>query len=952
VTKAARLLGVHPNTIRAWSDQGRLRYYRINSRGDRRYRLNDLERFMSAGAAGPAEIAAPFAVPPGRGRPTSGVAPGVRRLPMRELVLAPPPFDLERHRLELSVLGDLARRAARERNLDTVLAEAVQVVHHDLGYLAVGVWQLRGRILVARSTAGPIRGGDLPAGNGVMGRALAGNEPALGSPRAGEVAMTSGAQGELAVPIPVGSTTWGALYLAVDEPGGPSERDVALARAIADLLASAVAAAHLAEEAAHELHRAEALARVVTDLGGRLDVNRLLAGLVDHAQVLFEADRAAVFLRRRDGHIEAEASRGLSPAYLAAVRDLPDGSLPSAAAAAGRPLAAVGYRDDPRGQSVRSAVVQEGFDTICSAPLLDGSVLVGLLDVYHDRPYAWSDEELETIAALAAQASVAIKTAQAYRQMEAWAAQLQSIQQLGARLNRLTDETEIALAIATELRQAIDYHNVRVYRIEGQDLRPLAVKGQLGEYVDQTPEQLRLRVGEGITGWVARHGLAQYLPDAARDPRAKTIPGTQEDLAESMLLAPMVFEDACLGVVVLSKLGLHQFAEDDLRLLVIYASFAAQAFAHADATARLRRQSDALERQLQSRRDLLGITESILTTLDPRAVLDQIADRLSALVGYDSISIEVYDRSTRTLRPLKATGVHGHDRLQELDAGERGLATWVIERNEPVLVLDQYDDDRVRHIEPAGRAHGSLIVVPLRGRDGVTGVLTVERLGEGNVYTDDEFELVKLFAAHVSIALQNAEVHRAVEIRAQTDDLTGLLNDGTFREWLARSVAGREAFSLLMLDLDDFKSVNDTLGHQAGDRFLREVANAVVRAGRDSDLVFRYGGDEFALILPRTDADGAHEVAGRVRAAIDGVGGPGSAWAAEAIEVSASIGVASYPADGSSPEEVLLAADRACFVAKRTGPGLIATAAEGLALAAEFTLSEPTPVDAPTIEVG
>ena len=212
--------------------------------------------------------------------------------------------------------------------------------------------------------------------------------------------------------------------------------------------------------------------------------------------------------------------------------------------------------------------------------------------------------------------------------MATWAAQLQSIQQLGARLNRLSSVTEIGLAIATELRQLIDYHNVRVYRLVGEELIPVAMQGQVGEYVDETPDQLRVAVGEGITGWVAEHRIAQNLGDAAADPRANTIPGTEDDLDESMLLAPMLFDDQVLGVLVLSKLGLHQFTDDDLRLLVIYASFAAQAMANADTTERLRDQSLALERQLRSQRELLQITESILTTLDPRAVLDSITDRL------------------------------------------------------------------------------------------------------------------------------------------------------------------------------------------------------------------------------------------------------------------------------------------------------------------------------------
>src|SRR5207245_1334618 len=215
-------------------------------------------------------------------------------------------------------------------------------------------------------------------------------------------------------------------------------------------LGSAVAGARRVDEVAHQLHRAEALQRVAADIGHRLDLEQVSAGIVDHATVLFGADRVGLFLRSPDGNFVPEASRGLSPSFLLAVRDFPAPSLPSEAVIARRPLAASRYRDDPRSGAARAAVVQEGFDTICSAPLFDEESLLGLLNIYHDRPHVWSDEELETIAAFAVQASVAIKTAQDYAQMATWAAQLQSIQQLGARLNRLTSVREIGTAIATE----------------------------------------------------------------------------------------------------------------------------------------------------------------------------------------------------------------------------------------------------------------------------------------------------------------------------------------------------------------------------------------------------------------------------------------------------------------------------------------------------------------------
>jgi diguanylate cyclase (GGDEF)-like protein/excisionase family DNA binding protein len=952
VTKAARLLGVHPNTVRAWSDAGRLRYYRINPRGDRRYRVGDLQRFLTAAEIGSSEPAstAPLVARRIAERPLLEIVSpaAVHDTPAAEPDTASVMADRE---ADLGLMVELGRVAGTAAGGDVALADALRIIRAHGAFAAVAAFELRGERLVPRATtSSSLHLVELPRHFGALGDALDGAQ--RGDPRpvvaAPTVRVLGAEQREIAIAVPGRHGPWGVLVIAGHPEGDPEIVDDSLAVSISRSVGVVAAAGRTADEVAHQLHRADALRRVAADIGSRLDLDQILSGLVDHAMVLFGGDRAAVFLRRADGRTVAEVSRGLSPGYLQSVREFPARSLPALAVVARRPMFARAYRSDPRGGDVRAAVVQEGYDTICTAPLLDGPESLGLLNVYHDTPHDWTDHELDTMAALADQASVAIKNAQNYEKMATWAAQLQSIQQLGVRLSRLTSVREIGLAIATELRQLIDYHNVRVYRLVGEDLMPVAMQGQVGEYVDETPEQLQVKFGEGITGWVAEHRLAQNLPDAGNDPRANTIPGTEDDLDESMLLAPMTFEDQVLGVLVLSKLGLHQFSDDDLRLLVIYASFAAQAFATAIATERLRAQSDALARQLENQRGLLQVTESILTTLDPRAILDQVVERLAELVGYDNIAIEIVDPATKRLTPLTARGVHAAEYLEPWAPGEEGLATWVVAHNEPALVLDERNDQRVNQFRSTEALDGSLICVPLRGRDGATGVLTLERLGLDHRYTEDEFELVKLFAAQVSIALQNAEVHRAVEIRAQTDDMTGLLNHGTFQDWLDRSVDLREPFSLIMLDLDDFKAVNDALGHQAGDRLLAELAKAIVGAGRDSDRVFRYGGDEFAVILPGTDEASALSVAERIRGAVHAIGGTGTTWADQKMVVSVSIGLATFPLDGLTSGSILLAADRACFVAKRTGKGLIATADEGLAIASEFSLQEPTPVDPPT----
>ena len=956
VTKAARLLGVHPNTIRTWSDAGRLRYFRINARGDRRYRLGDLQRFLAAAEPHRVEGAAGSGGPAGASRRATVHATAEPRL--RQGARAQPPadpLDGERHHLDLEVASTIARLGSGVQAAKEPLLAAAQAVRHAYGHHLVAIWELKADRFVPRAVAAArpadlARLTELPRRFGILGAALDSARGETGDvtgsgdfvPEAlltdtlhqATLPVLPDGRPELAVPIPGATDPWGVLLIVGEGPGAISPRDVDVARAIADGIATLVAAHGRSEEIAHLRHRAEALRRVASDIGSRLDIDRILSGLVDHAMVLFEGDGAAVFLQGPEGHLTAEVSRGLSSDYLGNIREVRPGSLPAAAVDARRPMFSVAYRDDPRAAHIRAAIVQEGFDTLCTAPLIEGDRVVGLLNIYHDRPHAWSDAELETVEALATQAGVAIRAAQDYGRMANWAAQLQSIQQLGARLNRLSSVAEIGQAIATELRQLIDDHNARVYRLVGQELSPVAMQGQVGEYVDETPDQLRVTLGEGITGWVAANRIAQNLGNAAADPRASTIPGTEDDLDESMLLAPMLFDDQVLGVLVLSKLGLNRFSDDDLRLLVIYASFAAQAMANADTTERLRHQSLALERQLRSQRELLQITESLLTTLDARAVLESITERLGSLIACDNIAIEVTDPVTGRLTPLTARGVHEAFYLEPWEPGETGVATWVVEHDEPVYIRDERDDPRVNHRDD-GPNEGSLIVIPLRNRGGAIGVLTIERLGVGNTFSFDEFELVQLFAAQVSIALQNAEVFQAVQVRARTDGLTGLLNHATFEEWLERIVREGAPFSLIMLDLDDFRDVNNSRGHQAGDEVLRGIAASLVRAGRDTDLVFRYGGDEFAFLLPHTDAAGALLAAERARQAVLGIDGA----------VSASVGVATFPKDGTTPAEVLLAADRACFVAKRHGRDRVATAEDGLALAAEFSLQEPTPVD-------
>ena len=903
VKGAANLLGVHSNTVRAWTDQGMLTCLRINTRGDRRYRRQEIERFLERAATDVARRRSKWRASPKGAGPAHGSDTDGDSALLEEISRLTADADSD-ERLWLSAAAALCARAGYT---------AAALVRED-GTLDELVGRTRiDRRLVAQARA--------------SGRPVIGRRSQQGNYRA-------------ATPVSLDRERVGVLLLT-GSARSHTQGEEALLSAVGAELSTVVRMRGRVDAAAEELRRAELLMAINSDMGSHLDLPRVLSQLVDRATELFEADRGGVFSRLPGGGFTVRATRNLSAEYCEGVEHASTLPVADLACKQRHIITISDFPNDPLAQELQEALVQEDINTLTVAPLLADGEALGVLSLYHTKRFEWRPEQLKLLEQLAQQASNVLRNAQNFSQMATWAAQLQSIQQLGTRLTRLRTVSDIGQAICAEVNQLIDFHNVRVYRIEEDNCIPVAWRGEVGEYQGEEGAQLRVKVGEGITGWVARYGLAQSVPDASKDKRSKTMPGTAENLDESLLLAPMLYEDEVIGVIVLAKLGLNQFSSDDLRLLEIYASIAAQAMANADSTERLRAQSEALTRQLNSQRELLRVTESILSTLDTQALLEEIAERLNTLVQVDNICVDLHDQRAGLLVPLFARGVQAEEYLAVSIPDDQGIGGYVLKTGEAQLVQDQLTDSRVIHFESTGPEAGAMIVAPLRGADRVRGVLTIERLGEDAKFDDEEFELVKLFAAHVSIALQNAETHRAVELRAETDALTGLWNHGALIQHIDRLVEQGGRFAMLMVDLDYFKRYNDRFGHQAGNVMLQQIASLLRSACRDSDQVFRYGGDEFALLLPSTTFAGARTVAAKIQesigAGVDGRGMP--------VELTCSIGVAVYPKDGIDGQQVILAADRAVYAGKRAGRARIATAVEGLALAADFQPTEPTPID-------
>lgn len=220
---------------------------------------------------------------------------------------------------------------------------------------------------------------------------------------------------------------------------------------------------------------------------------------------------------------------------------------------------------------------------------------------------------------------------------------------------------------------------------------------------------------------------------------------------------------------------------------------------------------------------------------------------------------------------------------------------------------------------------------PLLESDGrLHGLITVAR--PGGAFATDDRDVLRSLASQAALALENVELHLQVSRQAVTDELTGLANHRRFQELLGIQMEQVRRYGhsvgLIMLDIDDFKSVNDTYGHQQGDVVLRRVARALADISREADLPARYGGEELALILPHTDVEGAYAIAERVRAAIEALRIPRSDGEG-VLRITASLGV-SASRDGRK-EAIIAEADAALYEAKRQGKNRTVRARVGAA---------------------
>ena len=335
--------------------------------------------------------------------------------------------------------------------------------------------------------------------------------------------------------------------------------------------------------------------------------------------------------------------------------------------------------------------------------------------------------------------------------------------------------------------------------------------------------------------------------------------------------------------------------------------------AQLDFAGRLTASQRLLRSRVDRRETLVDILRAVHATLEPVEIAEMIVDRAAAWMPASCWAVVSAD-PTGQLTVLSGRGVG-----EAYEADVRAVAKWVMHRGEEFSSENLADDTRLR-----GQSIGAVLALPLAGRERRVGALVAfDRAASSQrpKLAPRLLQSINLLLEPASMALESALLLKRAEELSVTDDLTQLYNSRYLnlvlrRETKRASRSGRP-LSLLFIDLDGFKGVNDTHGHLYGSRALVEASGLIRGSARETDVVSRFGGDEFAIVLPDTGGEGAYAVGERVRDRVaahkfladDGLN----------IHLTASVGVATLPDVAASADELVAAADKAMYAVKDSG---------------------------------
>jgi len=342
--------------------------------------------------------------------------------------------------------------------------------------------------------------------------------------------------------------------------------------------------------------------------------------------------------------------------------------------------------------------------------------------------------------------------------------------------------------------------------------------------------------------------------------------------------------------------------------------------------------SEDLQKQIEALRDLIEVAKTVVSTLDLDTLLQAIMVSAMQYAETPAGSVALYDTRNKELSLHVHRGLSSEFiQVERWNVSPGGLTEQILNSGETIIVSDTHNSPFFHNPLAINEGIRSLICVPLVFQDEIVGILYLDDFVPRD-FDRNRLELLAILASFAALAIHNARLHNKTKLMAITDYLTGLHNhryfQQIFNQELGRARRYQKVMSLVILDVDNFKSFNDKFGHAVGDKVLVAIGDIITRSLRKVDFAFRYGGEEFVIILPETSLEHAVLTADRLRDRIAREAGP-CVDEAEGVQITVSAGVASYPDDGTNREDLFALMDSFLYKAKTIGKNIVCHSIKG-----------------------
>ena len=662
----------------------------------------------------------------------------------------------------------------------------------------------------------------------------------------------------------------------------------------------------------HGRRRLEVLYDVTRRLAAVQDSEKILEHIVNAATALLGVEAAG--LRLRDGDdLVVKARTESAGAIMSRARLHIGESLSGHVLATGEPLALEDLVQDTRfDERHKSAAVKLGFHGFLAVPLRAHDRIVGVLNVFTKTRRRFQPDEIALLSTFADQASLAIEKDRMLQEARGHALRLQALARLNQAVSSSLDIGEVLRVIAVAAAELTHAPSVSFW-VADETRRELELRAMSDDRMAADFPARTLSFDQGVLGAVAAQRRAIDVPDVAQDTRIYASDWFRTHGLSSAYVTPIVFHNSLLGVLVLSGTTPFRLTRDDHEVLDAFVTQAGVAIRNA----RLYDEARLSEERLAQRSrelDLLNRMGELLQACVSEEEAYAVVSRfVSQFFPDDSGAVFVMSAS-RNLVEARAVW----PATPASDASVfKPEECWALRRGRMHVVDASVTGLLCSHVPQPAPA--SYLCAPLIAQGESLGILYLS--AGGHAWNEGQQRLAATVADQLGLAVANLKLRETLRNQSIRDPLTGLFNRRYLEETLERELlrAGRTegALGVVMIDLDHFKTFNDTHGHDAGDKLLRELGRLLQTSIRGGDVACRYGGEEFLLILPGATAEITRQRAEHIRTAIQQLSVSQRGQSVGSITLSA--GVAAFPDHGTTSDALVQAADAALYRAKSEG---------------------------------